>query len=604
MRKKIRMMFQGLGMVSSPRWLMYSLLVGIASGLGAIMFILAMDECTGFFLHYLANFHPPGPDGEPAFIPVHIEVRRWALIFVPAIGALISGLIVYFFAPEAEGDGADALIKSFHHLRGNIRTRIPYIKALTSAITIGSGGSAGREGPIAQIGGGFGSWLGSLLKLSDKERRILVIAGTGAGLGSIFRAPLGGALFATEFLYHDPEFEFEAIIPTILASITAYCVFCFYFGFGTIFGFPEYPFTSAKELPLFTVLGVICGLVGVLFVKLFHGMKRNVFDWLRGRMKRFLVPAIGGLMVGCIGYFYPETMSLGYGYAQQTLDGNLSLKIMLIICFGKILTTSITLPSGGSGGSFGPSIVIGAALGGAFGYLMQALFPSIVLYPANYAMVGMCGIVTATSKTPIAALVMVAEMTGGYTLLVPTALVSTLSYLFSERVSIYEEQVKGRVDSPAHTGDFMVDILQGLRVQDVMRKKKKVFTVPESARLRDIWEVVQSSTALYFPVVNEQKEMTGIISIDDLRSLFFEGQMADLLIAKDFATKDVISLVPDEDLSSALRKFTMKNLDELPVTKGEGSKKVLGMLSRRDIISKYCEVARTVEDNKDSSEET
>ena len=222
------------------------------------------------------------------------------------------------------------------------------------------------------------------------------------------------------------------------------------------------------------------------------------------------------------------------------------------------------------------------------------LFPTIVSYPATYAMVGMAGIVTATSKTPIAALIMVSEMTGGYALLVPTALVSALSYLFSERVSIYEEQVKGRVDSPAHTGDFMVDILQGLSVKDILKKKKKVVTIPESARLRDIWDVVKNTTSLYFPVVNDEKEMTGIISIDDLRSLFFEGQMIDLLIAKDFATKEVISLIPDEDLTSALRKFTIKNLDELPVIKNEKSKIVLGMLTRRDVISKYCEVARTV----------
>jgi CIC family chloride channel protein len=594
MRKRVRKIFRGLGMVSSPRWLMYSVLVGIASGLGAIMFILVMDKCVDFFLRYLAHYHPPGPDGEPVFVPAHLEVRRWVLIFVPAIGAFLSGVMVYLFAPEAEGDGADALIKSFHRLRGVIRTRVPYIKALTSAITIGSGGSAGREGPIAQIGGGFGSWLASMLKLPDKERRILVIAGTGAGLGSIFRAPLGGALFGTEFLYHDPEFEFEALIPTILASITAYCVFCFYFGFNTIFGFPEYPFTSAKELPLFTILGVLCGLVSVLFVKLFFFMKNRFFEWFRARTKRYVVPAIGGLVVGCIGYFYPETIGLGYGYAQKILDGNCPLKIMLIICFGKILTTSLTLPSGGSGGSFGPSVVIGAGLGGAFGYLMKLIFPTIVFYPATYAMVGMAGVVTATSKTPIAALIMVSEMTGGYALLVPTALVSALSYLFSEKVSIYEEQVKGRVDSPAHTGEFMVDILQGLNVKDILQKKKKVVTIPESARLREIWDVVQNTTSLYFPVVNEKKEMTGIISIDDLRSLFFEGQMVDLLIAKDFATKDVISLIPDEDLSSALRKFTMKNLDELPVIGNEKSKKVLGMLSRGDIIAKYCEVARTV----------
>lgn len=602
MRKKFKELTNVLGMVSSPGWLFYPILVGIASGLGAIMFILVMDECTEFFLHYLANYYPPGPDGEPVFILPGLEIRRWVLVIVPGLGALLSGLIVYFFAPEAGGDGADALIKSFHHLRGHIRTRVPYIKSLTSAITIGSGGSAGREGPIAQIGGGFGSWLGSLLKLSDKDKRLLVIAGTGAGLGSIFRAPLGGALFATEFLYHDPEFEFEAIIPTILASITAYCVFSLYFGFGTIFGFPEHIFTNPAELIFFTILGVLCGLVGVLFVKTFFFMKNRVFERLR--IKKFYVAGIGGLLVGSIGYFYPETLSLGYGYAQEAIDGTLPLKILLIICFGKILTTSMTLPSGGSGGTFGPSIVIGAALGGAFGYIVWKLFPGQISDPANYVMVGMVGIVTATSKTPIAALIMVSEMTGGYALLVPTALVSAIAYLFSERVSIYEEQVKGRVDSPAHTGAFMVDILQGLRIQDVMQKKKKVFTIPESARLRDIWEVVQSSTALYFPVVNEQEEMTGIISIDDLRSLLFEGHMADLLIAKDFATKDVISLVPDEDLSSALRKFTMKNLDELPVIKGEDSKKVLGMLSRRDIISKYCEVARTVEDNKDSSEET
>ena len=389
-----------------------------------------------------------------------------------AVGGLVSGWLVYTFAPEAEGHGTDAAINAYHHEGGFIRSRVPIIKTLASAITLTTGGSGGREGPIAQIGAGFGSFLATRLKLSDRDRRIMMAAGIGAGVGSIFRAPLAGALFAAEVLYRDPEFESEVIIPAGISSVVAYCLFCLVFGWGSLFESPPFKFQNPLELGPYLVLSLILVAVGAFYVKMFYGTI-HFFEHLK-KIPNHIKPAIGGLATGLIGFYFPYCLAFGYGFAQMALRNELSVLFLLTLAFGKILTTSFSIGSGGSGGVFGPSIVIGGAMGGAVGKTFHELIPSVVSEPGAFVVVGMAGFFTAVSNTPISTIIFVSEMTNSYHLLLPSLLVCSVAYLSSRRFTIFNKQVQRKIDSPAHAGDFFVDVLQSFKVKDILHLIKKV----------------------------------------------------------------------------------------------------------------------------------
>ena len=259
-----------MNLLAAGKLFFYSVLVGVIAGLGAVAFTFLLDHSKLLFAGVFGAYVPPSPAGESLGLPNVMERPHWWIfLLVPTIGGLLSGLIVFCLAPEAEGHGTDALINSYHRFRGIIRKRIPFVKTIASVITIGSGGSAGREGPIAQVGAGFASFFATSLKLSDRERRIFILAGAGAGIGSIFKAPLGGALFATEVLYRETEFEYEAIIPSVVSSIVAYTVFASFFGWDPIFATPKFLFNHPAELLLYALFGIICAVTGGFYVKVF-----------------------------------------------------------------------------------------------------------------------------------------------------------------------------------------------------------------------------------------------------------------------------------------------------------------------------------------------
>jgi CIC family chloride channel protein len=512
------------------------------------------------------------------------------LFFLPALGGIISGWLVYTFAPEAEGHGTDAAIDAYHNKGGFIRGRIPFIKTIASAITITSGGSGGREGPIAQIGAGFGSYLATKLKLSERERRIMMAAGIGAGVGSIFRAPLAGALFAAEVLYREPEFESEVIIPAGISSVVAYCTFCLFFGWGSLFESKDFVFQNPLELGPYIVLAFILVGAGILYVKAFYGL-HHIFKKMQ--LPNHIKPAIGGLCTGIIGFFIPATLAFGYGYAQMAMDNipplllGSSTFFLLALAFGKILTTSFSIGSGGSGGVFGPSIVIGGALGGAVGRIFHGFVPEIVTEPGAFVIVGMAGFFAAVSNTPISTIIFVSEMTNSYHLLLPSLLVCSLAFLFSRRWTIYVRQVPARIDSNAHRGDFFVDVLGTIRVKELMPQVRRVEMVPEDMPLVEFRKMFSSTEQHYFPVVNPEKRLTGIFSINDVRGVIFDQEIGDLVVMKDIANSDIIVTTPSEDLTEVLKKFTIRNLHRLPVVKDEDHTILLGMLDRREVIQYY-----------------
>ena len=566
-------------------WYSCIIIIGVIAGLGSIVFDYLCQIGVHFFLDYLAGYRPPPPAGEAElFSPTNTQFNRWILLFLPVFGGILSGWIVYTFAPEAEGHGTDAAIDGYHNKGGFIRGRIPFIKTIASAITLTTGGSGGREGPIAQIGAGFGSFLATKLKLRNRERRIMMTAGMGAGIGSIFRAPLAGALFAAEVLYREPEFESEVIIPTGISSIVAYCVFCLVRGWGSLFKAEDFVFNNPLELGPYTLLALVLVGAGIFYIKCFYGV-HNIAK--RIKIPNQLKPAIGGLLTGAIGFFLPQTLSFGYGYAQMALDNQLSTLLLLGIAFGKILTTSFSIGSGGSGGVFGPSVVIGGTLGGAVGRIFNFWFPQIVTHPGSFVVVGMAGFFAVVSNAPISTIIFVSEMTNSYHLLLPSLLVCLVGYLLSRKWTIYLKQIRSKVDSNAHRGEFFIDVLEEIKVRALTPYFSKYITIPEDMPFRRFKQVFSDSSQHYFPVVDKNQKLTGIFSINDIRGVIFKQEIDHVVLMRDIATTDIIFTTPSEDLNEVLKKFTIRNIQTIPVVEDEDHSSLIGMLDRREVIRIY-----------------
>lgn len=578
------------------RWLFYFILIGVIAGCGAIIFHYLCDLGMHYFLDFMAGYRPDSPAGEHLLLPhTKTPFNRWMLLMLPALGGMVSGFLVYTFAPEAEGHGTDAAIYAYHHTGGFIRGRIPIIKTVASTITLTTGGSGGREGPIAQIGAGFGSFLASKFKLSERERRIMMAAGIGAGVGAIFRAPLAGALFAAEVLYRDPDFESEVIIPAGISSVVAYCIFCLVFGWGSLFDSPGFKFQNPLELGPYVALSGILVLTAILYIKVFYGVIGIFKKW---NIPNHFKPAFGGLITGIIGFFLPYTLSFGYGMTQKAIFNEIGIPVLIALAIGKIFTTAFSIGSGGSGGVFGPSVVIGGAMGGAVGKIFHILMPSVVTQPGAFVIVGMAGFFAAASSTPISTIIFISEMTNSYHLLLPSLLVCSLCYLLCQKWTIFENQVKSRIDSPAHAGEFMMDILQTIKVGDLRALIKEVRCVNEDMPFVEFKKIFSSTKQQYFPVMNNKGSFSGIFSSTDIREVIFTLHIEPLVVMKDIMVSDLIYIMPSEDLNTALLKLTQKNIDALPVVEEDNKNKLIGLLYRRDVISYYNQHIKKIRDQE------
>lgn len=449
------------------KWLLLGTAIGIVAGLGAVLFARAIHLATALLLGGIAGYIPPGPvgEGEPVLRSI---ARPWLLPVVTTLGGLLSGIIVFSLAPEAEGHGTDAAIAAIHYRAGRLRARVAPVKLVASAITIGSGGSGGREGPAAQISATFGSVMATWLGLSAQDRRIAVAAGMGAGIGAIFRAPLGGAVMAAEILYlHD--LEVEALVPALVASIVGYSVFGAFEGWEPIFGAqPGLGFEHPLTLIYYALLGIICGAVGLLYARSFYGIEAL---FRRLGMPRWIKPALGGLLVGLLGLVVSGAIHTGYGWVQIAMSEELlalPLWLVLLLPFAKILATSLSIGSGGSGGIFGPGMVIGAFVGAAFWRLGHTLLPALPDSPAPFVIVGMIALFGGIAHAPLAMLLMVGEMTGNLSLLAPAMIAVALSTALVGDETIYRSQLPDRSSAPAHRVRLSFPLLSSLRVRDAM----------------------------------------------------------------------------------------------------------------------------------------
>ena len=575
------------------RFLFLCVAVGVIAGLGAIGFFWLLEVSRHFFLDFLAGYRPMGPGGEaPLLTPTATPLRLWVLFLVPALGGLLSGCIVYWLAPEAAGHGTDAAIEAYHFRQGAVRARVPFVKAIASAITIGSGGSGGREGPIAQIGAGFGSVLAKGLKLSPNERRTLMAAGMAAGIGAIFHAPLAGALFAAEVLYRETDLEHEVLVPAFISSIVAYSIFAMWSGWTPIFVTPDFVFETPVQLIPYLILAVVVAGGALVFIRTFYFV-RDLFAKLA--VPGYLKPAIGGLAVGLIALltvresdsFSP--IGTGYGVIQEALTGEIAVGLLLLIAIGKIVTTSFSIGSGGSGGVFGPAIVIGGALGGVVGKLAQQWLPDMDIDAGSFVVVGMGAFFAGVANAPIASLVMVAELTGAYELLPPLMVVAVLALITSRRWSIYTTQVDNKFSTRAHLWEMNPNILKRVTIGDVMRGNYgRSAIIPHDMPLARIEAFSAESGASDLLLLDDVGGLAGLLSLNDLGDRGELEHVSAVLLADDLVNRRTIYLSPQDNLIRALEFFGEDEFDKLPIVEStDGHEELLGYMRYKDIIAFY-----------------
>lgn len=583
------------------KWLALSAVVGVVAGLGAVAFKYMFDAVVALSWGEVIGVLPRVPEGEAhAFhIVATGTLAHWALVVVPALGALAAGLLVTKLAPEAAGHGTDGAIASFHHGKGLMRRRIPFIKAIASALTIGAGGSGGREGPIAQIGAGFGSMLADWMHLGTRGRRVLLAAGIGAGVGAIFRAPLAGAVFAAEVLYRDEDLETDVLLPATIAAIVGYSVFGLWFGFGHLFGGTAgLTFSSPLELLPYTVLALVCVAAAALYTGVFYGTEKA---FQRLPLPVWLRPALGGAATGGLALLLLlatgdrtslSVMGAGYGILERAMSSNVQavgVGMLALIAVGKILSTSLSIGSGGSGGVFGPSMVIGGCLGGVVGWGFHAVVPQAAPHPGAFVIVGMAGFFTAAANTPISTVIMVSELTGNYQLLVPAMWVAALAMLLGRRFSIYKNQLPNRFHSPAHLGAQVTSMALNSTVEHVYKKRRKVLLVDADATLEQILAQLGQSAQRLFPVTGSAGQLVGAFRIEDLTHALEKSGTQSELRARDLMADygRVPTVTPDDPLARAMGIVSVGLREEVLVVERERPQHVLGLLTRADILVGY-----------------
>lgn len=558
------------------KWLVLGAVIGIVAGVGAIAFTAALRWATEFFLGVVGGYTPPEPAGEGSTLGSGSHfVRPWAIPLIVGLGGLISGVLVFGLAPEAEGHGTDAAIGAVHHNPRGIRGRVSFVKILASAITIGSGGSGGREGPTAQISAGFGSMLARWLDLTPSDARIAVTVGIGSGIGAIFRAPLGGAILGAEVLYRE-DVEADALIPSLIASIVGFAVFGAVEGFTPIFGTPGgYHFDHPAELGYYALIGVIAGLLGRLYATSFYGVARLTRRLPRSKM---LKPAVAGLLVGLMALAVPQVLGTGYGWVQVAMGAGiltLPLWIVLVLPFAKILATSLSIGSGGSGGIFGPGMVIGGFLGAAVWRLTQGL-PAVPHSPASFVVVGMIACFGSIAHAPLAVMLMVGEMTGSLEMLAPAMVAVGLASAIVGDQTIYESQLRNRTEAPAHRFRFGLPMLASLPVREAMRTPRLV--LDEDAALRATHEQLVELGLPGAPVGDAERVFRGSVDIERIAHADPDERVRSLIDGR-------LSAVPVEvTLDAVVEIFASDHVAWVPVL--DANRRVVGIVGTADLTAR------------------
>ncbi len=546
--------------------------IGLLGGLGAVGFRALVDGCQRLFF------------GESAgLIALGMGTPWYQRIAIPVIGGAIVGPLVYFFAREAKGHGVPEVMEAVALRGGRIRKRVVAIKALASAICMGSGGSVGREGPIVQIGSAIASTVGQFLRVSQDRLRLLVACGAAAGIAATFNAPLAGAMFSVELILGD--FALRTFSPILISSVLATAVSREMLGDFPAFPVPPYALENPVELGFYLILGCLAALVALVFVTVLYRFE-DLFELIP--LPEPTKAALGGALVGAIALGYPHVFGIGYGTIEATLGNGMAWRLLLALLIFKILAVSITIGSGGSGGIFAPSLFLGAVLGGAFGTGVHALFPTITALPGAYALVAMGAVVAATTHGPVTAILILFELTGDYRIILPLMIACTTSALLAtalRRESIYTLKLLRR-GVEIHRG-AEVHILSSLRVRDIV--DRDVPRILSDMTFNRMLTFVGTSTHTTFPVVSRSGELVGTVSLEDLRALLsdHEGLPPDLILVHDLARHFPPTIIEDDNLATALESMAQQDVGALVVVDGADRRRVVGILTRRELLGAY-----------------
>ncbi len=563
-------------------WLLLDMLAaiaGVAGGLGAIVFRLMIGLNQWLFYQVLL----------PA-IPLNSGPLHLGLVLLPVIGGLIVGPVVTAVAPETKGHGVPEVMEAVALRGGKIRKRVAFVKVLVSSVTIGSGGSAGREGPIAQIGASIGSLLGDLFKLTREERRLLVVCGLSAGIAGTFNAPLGGALFGMEVLYR--RVGVLNAVPVIFASVIGAAVASAYLGTAPAFEASGLTFTNPAELVLYLAFGLLFGLISVAWVRLFYAVE-DLFDRLS--IPDQVKPAVGASVAGLLGALFPlyGIMGVGYEGINRALAGELALDMLVTLGVAKMVATAFTVGSGGSGGIFAPSLYIGAMLGGAVGLVFRQMFPSLVQKPFTYSLAGMAALFAGAAQAPLNVIVMIPEMSNDYSL-IPPLMVSSISSFIVARLllrgsSIYTLKLERR-GVQIRVGQEIV--LEHVKVEEVM--SRRVVTVSANMTLAELEELMEETCHHGFPVV-ENGRLVGMVAFRDLAKV--PPELRGRLRVKDIIKRRPVVAYPDESVEAALERMYEEGVGRLPVVDRRDEGRVVGIITKSDILRAYrVALARCSED--------
>ncbi|MEE4311665.1 MAG: chloride channel protein [candidate division KSB1 bacterium] len=546
-------------------------IVGILAGFGAVGFRKLIE-----FIQNLSIGHPDQALAVLGALPWYIKV------LVPLCGSAIVGPLVYFMAREAKGHGVPEVMHDVALKNGVIRPRVVVVKSLASAITIGTGGSVGREGPIVQIGSAIGSTIGQWLKVTPEKLKVLVGCGAAAGIAATFNAPIAGAFFALEVILGN--FALPSFSPIIIASVIATAISRAFLGNYPAFIVPQYSLVSAWEIGLYAIFGIIAGVVAILFSKSVY-KSEDLFDSLK--MPEYLKNLIGGLFIGIMIIFIPHVYGVGYETIDIALSGELIWYSALGLLLVKIMATSMTLGSGGSGGIFAPSLFLGAVAGSAFGNLVNSMFPNITADSGAYAMVGMGAVVAGATHAPITAILILFELTNDYKIILALMVACTLSTVVAKKLSedsIYSVKLRRRGINLHHGREEI--IMRSFSVGDAMKADAPV--IMENASFEEIIRNFMQSHEPYYYVINGSGELQGLLYTHEIKSVLNDKNLNQLVIAKDMIDETRFrSVMMKNNLAECMDAFSKVPFEHLPVVESEHSRKLVGSISKRDVFELY-----------------
>ncbi len=559
----------------NTRMMIIATLIGLMTGISIIIFRALINGIHNFIFNLGHEL-------------LDINLGGYHLLFLPLIpmtGMILLIPMSLFFPGEVYGYGFTKFLRKVNLEGGFIRARAIFLKLLSTALTIGTGNSAGVEGPVAAIGGAIGSQIGQISRVSGARMKVYIAAGSAGGIAGMFNAPLAGIFFASEIVLLG-TFEISSFSALVIASAISTVTTRAWFGATPVFSIPTYNLVNPfVELPLYTILAVMTGVIAVFHIRIFYFI-RDRYHALP--LNAHLKPITGGFIIGCLGIAYPQVMGDGYHFIGSVLNGASSLSILAALIFLKIFATAITLGSGGAGGVFAPALFIGAMIGGTFGHIANLLFPTMTATPGAYATVGIGAFLAASTHAPMTAIFLIFEMTGSYMIIVPIMLTSIIATMVAKK--LYKDSIETvdftREGIDVHEGREAA-IMKSIRVGKAITED--VDFISEKANINHLLEIFRlARSGFYFPVVDDSGKMTGIISMQDVKNILQKDEAERVCyLVGGICNRNVIMLTPDDSLYTAMQLFDIKGIEEIPVVEDLENRWVVGMLKRRDVIAAY-----------------